>query len=838
MLRRALAVAFLATLLLAPPASAIDFVDEDFAAGFEEVVVAEGLNEPTGMAYGPGGRLYVAEREGRVRVVEPDGTLAPDPVVDISDHVNSYSERGLLGIAVDNDFASHPFLYLLYTYEHDGEDPLAAKTSRLTRVRLDELNPSVAYAPFEETVLIGDDDDDGDELCDIGEVCIPADDEYHSIGTVRQGPDGTLYAGSGDSNATGDFWAQSDAMRPFDPQSLAGKIMRVDRDGDPVEPSFCTDPAQPCSHVFAMGFRNPYRFSVRGNADLIVGDVGSSQYEEVNRVLPGRDHGWPCWEGYGWTAIYQGREECQERYALTPPPSNLTSPWIVYGGSRAVGQGAAVYAGPTYTGATFPPKFAAQQRFFYGDTVRGWLNTAYFDGGAVRTKSFATGVNYAVEMIQSPEGDVVYSEYGGAIKRIRFACAPDGTACNKTPIARLSAIPDHGEDVDEITFSAAGSSDPDGDALTYSWDFDGDGDFELTGPDATPPPQSFAPGRYVPRVVVGDGSRTAVAQQVVFPGYDPPSVTIDPVDEEFRAGESVDVSGSASDPNTPAQALDPLVWKVTLLHNDHVHPRGRWVGPTATFKTLDSHDADSGYLVELTARNAIGMTATKSVQLHPKTVKVTLASDPPGARLLYGAREGWAPFTIDAAVNYTTPLTADYSVYYEGEWLPFSHWEHTPSQQFSNVKVPDHDVTYTAVYGPRSTKERPPGELAPPLEPPGPPIGPFQPPRGPRGTLGAFRGRRVSGTATAPLGVRRVRIALARRAGRRCRLLRAGRFTKPTRCSRRTWTKARLGRGKATRAWSLTLRKPLRPGRYTIVVRVEDMAGATANRSFARRLTR
>src|SRR2546426_6860172 len=70
-------------------------------AGFEEQTLASGLTAPTAVAWAPDGRLFVTEKAGRVRVVAPDGTMQATPLLDISSHVNSWGDRGLLGIAVD-----------------------------------------------------------------------------------------------------------------------------------------------------------------------------------------------------------------------------------------------------------------------------------------------------------------------------------------------------------------------------------------------------------------------------------------------------------------------------------------------------------------------------------------------------------------------------------------------------------------------------------------------------------------------------------------------------------------------------------------------------------------
>ena len=86
-------------------------------AGFNEVQVATGFSTPVAVDWTPDGRAFVAEKSGRVRVVNPDGSLRTAPLIDIRDKVNAYSDRGMLGIAVDTDFATNGFVYLLYVVE-------------------------------------------------------------------------------------------------------------------------------------------------------------------------------------------------------------------------------------------------------------------------------------------------------------------------------------------------------------------------------------------------------------------------------------------------------------------------------------------------------------------------------------------------------------------------------------------------------------------------------------------------------------------------------------------------------------------------------------------------
>src|SRR6266511_4234374 len=104
--------------------------------GFEERTLASGLTAPTAVAWAPDGTMFVAEKAGRVRAVSPDGVTQATPLIDISNHVNSWSDRGLIGIGVDAQFSSNRYLYLAYTYESSPGNVAGPKSARLTRVAL------------------------------------------------------------------------------------------------------------------------------------------------------------------------------------------------------------------------------------------------------------------------------------------------------------------------------------------------------------------------------------------------------------------------------------------------------------------------------------------------------------------------------------------------------------------------------------------------------------------------------------------------------------------------------------------------------------------------------
>ena len=104
-----------------------------FEPGFESEVVAGGLSLPTNMAFSPDGRIFIAEKNGTVRLIK-NGALVPAPVITLSD-INAFGDRGLLSVELDPDFLSNGYLYLAYTFENTpGTNYTGPKTGRIVRV--------------------------------------------------------------------------------------------------------------------------------------------------------------------------------------------------------------------------------------------------------------------------------------------------------------------------------------------------------------------------------------------------------------------------------------------------------------------------------------------------------------------------------------------------------------------------------------------------------------------------------------------------------------------------------------------------------------------------------
>jgi PKD repeat protein/glucose/arabinose dehydrogenase len=671
-----------------------------FPSGFQERTVATGLSQPTDVTWAPDGRAFMAEKGGRLKVVNPGASTATT-VLDISGRVLDQHDRGLLGVEVDSQFATNRYVYLLYTYDTKPltPDQAGAHVSRLTRIQVNPdntlVNPS---AP--ETVLVGSYVTGPCQTPSNTHDCIPSDEPSHSIGTVISAPDGTLWVGNGDASSFSTV--DSRALRTYNEQSLAGKILHIDRNGRglPGHP-FCptnSNTDHVCTKLHSKGFRNPFRFSLRPNGGLVVGDVGWNTREEVDLIATGagsggRSYGWPCYEGTVRTPGYRDLTQCAPEYAREGTSTAHLGPDYDY---PHVGS-SSVLGGPEYTGTQYPAGYRGT--IFVGDYSVGWIKRLTLDsqGRVSGTQDFAGGWS-GTDLEADLDGNLTYPSFGtgapgtGSLRRIVYSPG------NRQPTAVAGANPASGAAPLTVQFSSTGSSDPDGDSLSYSWDF---GDGSPAGSGASPSHVYTASGNYTARLTVSDGrGLTATDTVLVSVGDAAPTATIEtPLDESgYRGGQAVTLRGSATDAQDgtlPGSALD---WQVRLIHVDHVHLLGSFNGTAQTsFTPVQDHDADSYYEIALTATDSAGLKDTKTIQIRPETASLTLASTPAGAPLSYAGRDVTAPFSTQAAIGFRTSVSAATEFVSGGRLWRFDSWS-DGGARLHDVTIPATASTLTARY--------------------------------------------------------------------------------------------------------------------------------------------
>ncbi|MBZ6135868.1 PQQ-dependent sugar dehydrogenase [Streptomyces olivaceus] len=326
---------------------------------------------PTAGAAGPGGTVWIAERAGTVRVLS-DGGLG-EPVLDISDETTTDGERGLLGLAFDPDLAH---LYISFT-DLEG-------TSTIDEFAVQD---GTVQQDTRRTVLTQE-----------------QPETNHNGGDIKFGPDGYLYVAFGDGGGGGDPDGNGQKL-----DTLLGKLLRIDPQGGdpyaiPEDNPFAGDP-DARGEIWSYGLRNPWRFSFdAGSGDLLIGDVGQSEWEEIDWAPADSKGG----ENYGWSQM-----EGTHPFRGGTEPDNHVPPVHEY---DRTGLGCSVTGGYVYRGDAVEDLVG---QYVYSDYCDGTLRSLEIENGAVTAEN-DLGVNggEVVSFAQDADGELYVLAIGGTVSRV------------------------------------------------------------------------------------------------------------------------------------------------------------------------------------------------------------------------------------------------------------------------------------------------------------------------------------------------------------------------------------------------------------------------------------
>lgn len=325
-------------------------------------------------------RLLVVEQIGSIWAVQTDTpTLTKELFLDITSKTRAVGERGLIGLALHPNFEENGYFYVNYNDVPEGNSIIARYTASGT--------PRVASAESEVVLLK-----------------INQRFPNHKGGALAFGPDGYLYIGLGDGGNSGD--PERNAQNG---QSYLGKILRIDVDtpdpgklyGIPATNPF-RGSATVLEEIFAIGFRNPFRFSFDFSTNQFwVGDVGQDRVEEVGLVESGKNYGWNTMEG---SRCYLPTKNCAKK--------DLELPVAEY----RHGEGYSVTGGYVYRGKKIP---SLAGKYLFGDFTAGKVWTLTYDGARAKRELIFDTDYFISSFGLDGDGEILLVSYGeGRVYRI------------------------------------------------------------------------------------------------------------------------------------------------------------------------------------------------------------------------------------------------------------------------------------------------------------------------------------------------------------------------------------------------------------------------------------
>lgn len=473
---------------------------------FIKKTLVENLNEPVKFDFFPNGDAIIALRPGEfLRVDYQSGQAHPAGTLPVE--YKKIEEWGLVGVAVDPDFATTNWIYAAFTIK-EGEDNFYQKVSRF-QWRNGRVDPESEQEILRYAI---------DFNC------------CHTGGDLRFGNHGELFFSTGDNTnpheqdgyAPLDFrpdLAKNDGLRaPGNTMDLRGKVLRIkpraDGGYDIPEGNLFSDPAEGRPEIYVMGARNPYSITIDKKTNtLFYGDIGPDAnvdsdlkgvrgYDEVNRVTAAGNFGWPLVIGQNrpyrmYDYVNQTAGELVDPNApLNTSPNNtgarqlppaqpafIAYPYAVSDKFPELGAGgrsalvADVYRAEDYPASDHRYPAYYNNKLFITDFMRAWVKAVSVDeaGRIQKIEPFAPQIKYSLPIAArfSPDGTLYVLEYGmswftgnpdARLSRIEYVGAG-----NRPPLAAIEVNKPQAGLPAVIQASALGSADPDGDAIRYRW---------------------------------------------------------------------------------------------------------------------------------------------------------------------------------------------------------------------------------------------------------------------------------------------------------------------------------------------------------------------------------
>lgn len=624
---------------------------ETLTPTFSQVLINNtGLTNPTVMTMLPDGRILIGQQAGTVKVVKNGALLSGNALsISVDASGGDYTERGLIGITSDPDFATNGYVYIFYT----------------------KLVGNVSHNKVSRFKMTGDIIDPASEtlVTDLDPLSTASN---HNGGALHFGLDGKLYIATGE-NAT-----------PANAQNLNvthGKLLRINSDGTiPSDNPYATDANLSKRKIWQYGLRNPFTFDVQpGTGKLFINDVGQDAWEEINDgTVANKNFGWPNVEGVTTGTTY-------------------ANPAYTYNHGSQNAEGCAITGGCFFnpTSTNYPSKYLG--KYFFMDYCGEWMDVMDPATG-LKTERFIANVigSYPVAVDVAADGNLYYlTRSPAALYKISYSGSslPDilQNPASQSVAASQPAV---------FTVKAAGVK-----PFTYRWQKNGtdiagatDSTFKI--------PSAVAGDAGAYRVIITNtyGSDTSAAATLTVTAFNSkPTVTFTtaPANNElFAGGQVFNFVATATDPQDGLLPASAFSWHFDLHHNTHIHdglPSTGTKNFTATIPTTGHTDTDIYYRVYVVVKDAGGLTDTAFVNLLPTLKKITLKTVPAGLTVKLDDEPVTTPNTQQSVVGVKRTLDVDLTQTFQGKVYSFIGWSHggTPNQTYATAGK---DTIFTALF--------------------------------------------------------------------------------------------------------------------------------------------